>query len=381
MATYEEIIDGYSTTDGIFKLNIPIVGGSTSIGTFLYGPAAETMEGGSTTDGNLAREIHLIIAGGSESSGGALLPEIYLNGNSTSGGTFIYGRFDEDASGGSTSSGNFVLNIHYIASANSESSITTTNIYDRYHYLIANSRSSGKLIVEKLSPTQVIIIGSSTSSGIFDTDTHIFVSGGSSSSGVADTVRSLIDEITGGSNSSGTVVFDWSMIMSGGSTSSGITDSEVIEAVTTLATYVLNLDTKRTYQFDNYDFRGIGRFNDVLIGAKETQIYDLETTATHDHETDITAYMELGQLDFGLPNHKGIRGIYFECEGGTQIYVTITKVDGTASSFTITTDQFRSLPRTMIDKAFSIKIQNVDGEQIALWRVHAKLNVFEIGGM
>jgi hypothetical protein len=144
---------------------------------------------------------------------------------------------------------------------------------------------------------------------------------------------------------------------------------------------VLNLDTKRTYQFDNYDFRGIGRFNDKLIGAKDNYIYDLETVASQDHTTDIAAYMELGQLDFGLPNYKGIRGIYFECENGTQIYVTITKTDGTSSSFTITANQFRSLPRSLVDKAFSVNIANISGEQISLWRFHQKLNVFEIGGM
>jgi hypothetical protein len=35
----------------------------------------------------------------------------------------------------------------------------------------------------------------------------------------------------------------------------------------------------------------------------------------------------------------------------------------------------------MIDKAFSIKIENVDGEQIAIHRIHQKINVFEIGGI
>lgn len=172
------------------------------------------------------------------------------------------------------------------------------------------------------------------------------------------------------------------MIATFNSTSSLVlTTAEIAALAGDVATYILNLDTKRTYQFDNYDFRGIGRLNQTLIGGKTAAIYDLETTATTDDGTDIDAYVELGELDFGIGQHKGIRGIFFECDGGTEISVTITKLDGTASTHTISKDVFTSLPRTMIDKAFSIKIENVDGEQLAIHRIHQKINVFEIGGI
>ena len=145
--------------------------------------------------------------------------------------------------------------------------------------------------------------------------------------------------------------------------------------------YVLNLETGRTYQFYNYDFRGIGRFNGKLIGGSGAAIYDLETTATTDAGTAIGAYLELGELDFGLPNHIGIRGLYFQCDGGTQVSVTITKIDGTATTVTVDKDKMRSLPRNLVDKAFSIRIDNVDGEQIKLYRFHQKLNILAIGGI
>jgi hypothetical protein len=137
----------------------------------------------------------------------------------------------------------------------------------------------------------------------------------------------------------------------------------------------------RTYEFDNYDFRGIGRFNDVLIGAKDSYIYDLETAATHDHETDIDAYFELGEVDFGLPQHKRMRGMYFECDNGASLTALITDLAGTASTYTLTEETFTSFARTLIDKAFSVKISNVSGEQLSIWKLHTKINTFAIGGM
>ena len=175
---------------------------------------------------------------------------------------------------------------------------------------------------------------------------------------------------------------NWHMPFVCNSISSAVIDTEEIAAlIGDVVTYVLNLDTKRTYQFDNYDFRGIGRLDQTLIGGKTAAIYDLETAAETDDGEDIEAYIELGELDFGIGQHKGIRGIYFECDGGTEISVTITKLDGTASAYTVPKNVFKSLPRTMIDKAFSVKIENVDGEQLAIHRIHQKINIFEIGGM
>ena len=144
---------------------------------------------------------------------------------------------------------------------------------------------------------------------------------------------------------------------------------------TDYACYLLNAN-KRTSQYSNYDFTGFGMFNQKLLGIKGTKIYDLTTVATHDVSTDIDAYIEI-QTDFGVPNRKGIRSIYLE-DG--QATVTITDENGTAIANNISPDEFRALKRNLIDKSFTIKIQNISGEQITLRRIHGKLNLLEIKG-
>lgn len=148
-------------------------------------------------------------------------------------------------------------------------------------------------------------------------------------------------------------------------------------ALVDLACYILNMDTGRTSEFANYEFLGYGRFNQILLGIKATGIYDLETDAVDDDGVDIDASLEI-LSDFGIPNFKRFRALFAEASGDVRI--TITDATGKTVAYNITPNEFRSLPRSVRDQAFTIKIENIIGEKITLRRLHGKLNVFERKG-
>jgi hypothetical protein len=200
----------------------------------------------------------------------------------------------------------------------------------------------------------------SRSSGYMDSSYHFLAYGRSISSGYFNTKLHLI--VAGSSRSSGTM------------------DYRYVAALAELACYVLNLDTGRTYQYGNYAFNGVCRFNNVLLGAKSTKVHDLETAATSDDGTAIPAYIDFGKLNFGIPNFHAWRSIAAMCDGGTQVTFTFTNEAGTAYSYTISKDVLRGLPRTLKDRSFSLRIDNVSGEQITIRQIHGKVNVEQLKG-
>lgn len=173
------------------------------------------------------------------------------------------------------------------------------------------------------------------------------------------------------STSSGIMALDLARDYISNSLSGGTLDIEIIAALADIACYVLNLDTGRTYQFDNSQFKGFGRFNGKFLGIKAGGIYDLETVAISDNGTAITAYFEI-QTDFGVGNFKGLRNIYLDEDAAT---VTITKEDGTTVINNINPNEFRGLPRTLRDKSFTIKIQNIAGEQNTIRRIQGEVDI------
>jgi len=195
------------------------------------------------------------------------------------------------------------------------------------------------------------------------------VYGNSVSSGIMGTIIQSL--IKGNSLSSGQLRAEYKFIMSGRSISSGVMDTVILAALIDYACYVLNTVTKRTYNFDTYNYKGIGRFNGKLIGARGNIIYDLETVATLDNATAITSYLEF-KTDFGLAGYTELRSLYVEDDTVT---ITITDASGNVIANNITPLEFRGLPKNLISTAFTIKIANISGEQIILRRVHGKLNV------
>ena len=85
----------------------------------------------------------------------------------------------------------------------------------------------------------------------------------------------------------------------------------------------------------------------------------------------------MGSLDFGTPEIKGIRRAYIEGTGGTVVTVTFTKSDNTTLVVSMTLNQFRSLPKTLVDKYISIKVANSGGEQVTITRIEGNLNMIQ----
>ena len=155
-----------------------------------------------------------------------------------------------------------------------------------------------------------------------------------------------------------------------------VTTYNLTAAIVDLACYLLGIDTKRTFQFANYGFLGYGRFNQIFLGVKADGLYDLETTASDDAGTDIAASFEV-KSDFGIPNYKRFRNIYIE---GGDAKITITDESSNVIAYNITVEEFRGLPRSTRDRAFTIKVENISGEQITIRRIHGDLDVFERKG-
>jgi hypothetical protein len=299
----------------------------------------------------------------------------YISANYTLTNVQINGSLEEVFIGGSLSGGIIAENYEQLMAGGSESSGTFI-IWVADEIMSGHSNSSGRIAVDYVQTFK----GLSNSGGKFITDLEGLLKGLSRSSGIFIVAEDHHDTFEGASSSGGRFAITFEERFKGHSTSSGTLTGQEIQAVASLITYVLNLDTKRTYQFDNFEFTGIGRFNDVLIGKKGNEIFDLETPALDDDGTPIVATLDFGKLDFGVPNFKEARGIYVECDDGETVTVTITPEGKTARVFTVGMDKMRGLPNNLNSKAFAFKIENIGGKQITVRRIHQKINILSLKG-
>lgn len=275
-----------------------------------------------------------------------------------------------------------------------ESTSAGENLVFSYARTVEGSSSSsgaGSQIIQNR-----ILIGGSTTLGTMIISRNAFdMSGGSNSSGTMNELYNRNVEASGESTSSGfnnigydkplsgsslSSGFDMlgrSYILIGESTTSGTVTISSLGALVDLACYLLNLETKRTYEFSNYEFKGIGRFNGKLIGIRAGKVYDLETAATQDGSTAISASIEIA-TDLMTMNKKGFRSFYIDDD---EAAITITDMAGNVTAFNITPQDFRGLPRGLVSQAFTIKIENRSGAQITLRRLQGKFNILQEKGV
>lgn len=255
---------------------------------------------------------------------------------------------------------------------------------DYTYTLEGGSYSSGTI-----KENNYILFGSSASSNAIMGITYQFIpTGGSTSSGSigdfpiggghSNTGGTMLVSITynavGGSTSSGSIPMSFSIPCIGGSTSAGEMYVEELDALVAYACYVLS-QTGRTHQYSFEDFRGFARFNNKFMGIRDNGIYDLETPASNDNGTAISAYMEL-KTDFNMPEFKRLMNFMLAGEG-TQFKVTITDYEGVVNTYTLTHDEFRHLARSTKTKAMTVKIENVGGEAITIRQLKGKLDIFK----
>ena len=198
----------------------------------------------------------------------------------------------------------------------------------------------------------------------------------SNSSIIGDLVYGKIGDLNSNSSIIPSTIYTISTNTILNSNSSVAVDYEQISVLVDLACYVLNLDTRRVYEWDNYQFLGYGRLNNVFMGVKAAGIYDLETTATDDDGSNIAASLTF-KTDFGLPNHKQLRNIF--CDANIKVTITDESNNDTVIT-SLTANEFRGLKRALRDRWLKIKIENINGDQVEIRRIMGKLNILGIKG-
>lgn len=297
----------------------------------------EILTGGSTSGGTVLQTRSHVLPGGSTSTGAVTFEyAIVVAGTSNTGGTvdYTYGKSTQVISGGSTSGGSVA--------------------FGRTHLLNGGATSGGTLDYTYLRVYPYELVGGSTSGGVTLLD------------------RALL--LTGGSTSGGSLAFGRSHLLAGGSTSGGTVYFEQIDVLVAYACYVLS-ETGRTHQYSFEDFRGFDRFNNRFMGIKADGLYDLESTATTDNGTAISASMEW-KTDFSMPEYKRLMNLMIAGEGASY-KVTITDYEGNVNTYTLTPDEFRHLSRSTKTKAITIKVENVAGEAITIRQLKGKLALFK----
>ena len=316
-------------------------------------------DGSSTSAGTLdVLEAYIVAADGSSTSAGTLgySPTLILSAVSESDGILVTpADYDLICIGSSTSTGFF-------------------NIKEQYLYY-GSSTSLGTLLLIRWP---IIATGTSDTSGVMETLHHRFreLTGESSSTGDMPLHRDI--PLSAISYSAGLDMLKKLLLYAGSSSSSGTLTLSEIEAIEALACYLINLDNKRTRQYTNFAFTGIGRFNGKMLASFADGIYDLDTVAKYDGvSTEIPASMEI-KTDFGMADYKAIRAVYVDDD---RAWVTITDSNGDYVKHDISPSDMRSIRKDMRDKEFTIKIENISGSNITLRRLQGKLNVLQRKGV
>ena len=216
-----------------------------------------------------------------------------------------------------------------------------------YEPINVNSQSSGKAI----QPINV----NTQSSGTVPINTNISI---------------LVN-----TQSSGAIPINYNITITVNTQTSAEVLYEEIAALADLACYILNLDTKRTFQYANFNFTGFGRFNQKFLAVKADGVYDLETVASDDAGSNIAASMEI-LTDFDSFDYTRPTDIAVTMDGA-QYKITVTDADSNTVNSTLTPNELRPLTATTRSMYHTLKFENVSGEQITIELIDGKVEVFK----
>ena len=85
----------------------------------------------------------------------------------------------------------------------------------------------------------------------------------------------------------------------------------------------LEMSGARVSQFGNYNFSSLCNFNGVLLGGNEDGLFVLNS-GDEDAGEKIDAQFSLITTDFGLPNQKRVRRIYFGWQSDGKVKVKVS---------------------------------------------------------
>ena len=98
-----------------------------------------------------------------------------------------------------------------------------------------------------------------------------------------------------------------------------------------------NLEVRATTQFKNYAFNSMVNFAGRKLAASDQGLFDLG--GDDDNGTPIDAHFELIATDFGIPNPKRLRFLYFGFDASSDLEVAVKTDDGDERAYDITANK------------------------------------------
>ena len=135
-------------------------------------------------------------------------------------------------------------------------------------------------------------------------------------------------------------------------------------------------------QYANYDFSGMWKFKDTVIGGDANGLYTLMTGNT-DADTLIPAHFRTGPTDFGAEEEKRLRKVYISIRssGVMQIAVSGDEREDIPREITPYNDILKIIHqqvdggRDMKGKYLDLKVSNVNGSDFTITEIQALLIV------
>ena len=135
----------------------------------------------------------------------------------------------------------------------------------------------------------------------------------------------------------------------------------------------LNLKGNQLSQWANYDFNSMAKIGDHYVGAGENGLCILNS-GDFDQGQPIEAFFELATSDFGIPEQKRIRAMYFGYESDGNLMVTVKDDDGTERSFSLSPNHTANLQhgakvngaRDGKGRYWMVRVDNVNGSDFSV---------------
>ena len=135
----------------------------------------------------------------------------------------------------------------------------------------------------------------------------------------------------------------------------------------------LNLEGEQLSQWANYNFNSMAKIGENYVGADAAGLFKLNTGG-HDNTEPIEAFFELVTSDWGVPNQKRIRSLYFGYETDGEIMVTVRDDDDNERNFLLnanhlSNDQHSAKvfgARDGKGRYWMIRIDNVNGSDFSM---------------
>jgi hypothetical protein len=135
----------------------------------------------------------------------------------------------------------------------------------------------------------------------------------------------------------------------------------------------LNLKGSQLSQWQNYDFNSMAKIGGQYVGAGENGLMLLER-GDFDNGAPIEAFFELATSDWGIPEQKRIRALYFGYESDGNLMVTVRDDDGNERSFTLLPNHSANLQhgakitgaRDGKGRYWMVRVDNVNGSDFSV---------------